>query len=172
MFGLTFLLRYLWGRQRGRQKWGEAAWTLMPTFTQKAAHRGTGAKRRPEDTIHAHREGWGGPVQTRKGPTDQETALPTAEASDKTPNMKHPPQTTNPASGCKAARRPRGGGKLTLGVMSPINTMRRGLTEDWTGIQGLNTSRGQDECIKRDASGRGGTLRADFGLAPYIKLLH
>lgn len=111
-------------------------------------------------------------MQTREGPTDQETALPTAEASDKTPNMKHPPQTTNPASGCKAARRPRGGGKLTLGVMSRINTMRRGLAKDRTGTQGLNTSRGQDEYVKRDASGRGGTLRADFGLALYIILLH
>lgn len=149
----------------------------MPTFTQKAAHRGTGAKGRPEDTIHAPGEGRGvlcrrgrGPPE---GPTGQETALPTAEASDKTPDMKHPPQTTNPASGYKAARRPRGGGKLTLGVMSRINTMRRGLAEDQTGTQqGLNTSRGQDERIKRDAWGRSGTLRANFRRSPYITLFH
>lgn len=112
-------------------------------------------------------------MQTREGPTRQETALPTAEASDKTPDMKHPPQTTNPASGCKAARRPRGGGKLTLGVMSRINTMRRGLAEDRTGTQqGLNTSRGQDERIKRDTWGLSGALRADFRRSPYITLFH
>lgn len=112
-------------------------------------------------------------MQTREGPTRQETALPTAEASDKTPDMKHPPQTTNPASGCKAARRPRGGGKLTLGVMSRINTMRRGLAEDQTGTQqGLNTSRGQDERIKRDTWGLSGALRADFRRSPYITLFH
>lgn len=94
MFGFDLFVAdiYRAGREADRSgvKW--RGYPCPPSLRRQH----TGAKGRPQDTVHVH---------VAPG---QETALPTAEASDKTPNMKHPPQTTSPASGCKAARRAQG----------------------------------------------------------------
>lgn len=100
MFGFDLFVAdiYRAGREADRSGVKRRGYPCPPSLRRQH----TGAKRRPQDTVHVHRGG-GGRADEGRAP-GQETALPTAEASD----MKHPPQTMSPASGCKAARRAQG----------------------------------------------------------------
>lgn len=108
MFGFDLFVADIYGAGREADRSGvkRRGYPCPPSLRRQrtGAQGPRGGLRTPSTST-----GRGGGCRADEGrATGQETALPTAEASDKTPNMKHPPQTTSPASGCKAARRAQG----------------------------------------------------------------